>query len=362
MNEWLQFDLQLFAGEKTEQATPRRREQAREKGQVFKSIDLTSALIILACFAALRFFAPYVIGSLEDFTATYLLNKGLNDFTGAYVHAMFVDIIMIITKASLPIVATGLLAGLIGNLVQVGFVFSGEAMSFKFERMDPIEGFKRIFSKRAMVDFLKSILKIVLTGYVVYKVGLANISLFPKFMDMGVAQISANLGAIIFEMGMKVGLIMLILGIVDYLYQRWEYEESLKMSKQEVKEEYKQMEGDPLIKSKQKQKQREMAMRRMMAEVPKADVVITNPTHFAIALKYDSENMSAPTVVAKGQDFVALRIKEIAKESHVVIVENRELARALFYVTDLGDVIPEDLFQSVAEVLAFVYKQKKKVQ
>lgn len=361
MNDFL-FDLQRFAGEKTEQATPRRREQAREKGQVFKSIDLTSALIILACFGALKFTAPYILGSLEEFTAKYLINKVAADFTAAYVHAMFIDCLIIIAKASLPIVATAMLAGLVGNLLQVGFIFSGEAIGFKLERIDPIEGFKRIFSKRAMVELVKSLLKIGMTGYVVYKVGMAHLSLFPRFMDMDIPQILANLGSMIFEMAMKVGLIMLVLGIIDYLYQRWEYEQSLKMSKQEVKEEYKQMEGDPLIKSKQKQKQREMAMRRMMAEVPRADVVITNPTHFAIALRYDPDNMSAPAVVAKGQDFVALRIKEIAKESKVAIVENPELARALFYVTDIGSSIPEDLYQAVAEVLAFVYRQKKKVQ
>jgi flagellar biosynthetic protein FlhB len=360
-DEGLIFDLQLFAGEKTEQATPRRREEARKKGQVFRSVDLNSAIIILASFAVVYFTFPYTVQSIKIFMAQYLGQQTATNFTPSMVNVIFLSALELMFRTAFPIMVTAALAGLITNLLQVGFILSGETLTVKLERINPIEGFKRIFSKRALVELVKSLMKIILTGYVVYKVVSSHLVMLPLFMDMEVVQIVKVLLGIVFEMAMKVGLVLLVLGVLDYLYQRWEHEQSLKMSKQEVKEEYKQIEGDPQIKSKQKQRQREMAMKRMMAEVPKADVVITNPTHFAVALKYESKQMTAPLVVAKGQDFIALRIKDIARENKVTIVENPPLARTLFYVTDIGDVIPEDLYQAVAEVLAFVYRQKKKI-
>ncbi len=183
----------------------------------------------------------------------------------------------------------------------------------------------------------------------------------PRFVDMDLMTTMITLGSIMLEMALKVGLVFTIIGIIDYIYQRYEHEKSLMMSKHDVKQEYKQAEGDPLIKSKQRQIQREASMRRMMTEVPKADVIITNPTHFAVALKYQPETMEAPQLVAKGQDFIAFKIREIAEENNVIIVENPHLARTLFYSLEIGDAVPEGLFQAVAEVLAFVYKQKKKV-
>ncbi|MGE5397856.1 MAG: flagellar biosynthesis protein FlhB [Chitinophagales bacterium] len=358
MEAWFLIDLQLFAGEKTEKATPRRREEARRKGQVFRSLDLSSAVVILTCFAVLNVAYPFMLESIRDFTARYLLNNP-GDFTIAWVQSMTIDAIILMTKMSLPIVGTATLSGIIVNLIQIGFIFSPEALGVKMERINPVDGFKRIFSKRSLVELIKTLLKVIITGYVLYKGAIKYLDVLPLFMDMDLWLMVKTVMAIVFELAMKAGVMLLILGVLDYLYQRWEYEEGLKMSKQEVKEEYKNIEGDPLIKSKQKQRQREMAMRRMMAEVPKADVVITNPTHFAVALKYDANKMSAPVVVARGQDFVALRIKEIAKENGVTVVENKQLARTLYYLLDIGDLIPEDMYQAVAEVLAFVYRKKK---
>ncbi|MGE5417132.1 MAG: flagellar biosynthesis protein FlhB [Acidobacteriota bacterium] len=361
MDQWLFFDLQLFAGEKTEQATPRRREEARRKGQTFRSVDLNSAVIIIATFGMLYFTFPSMLAEMHKFMAHYLVEGAGDVLTTAVAHAIFLDSITLLAKCTLPIAGAAMIAGIAVNLAQVGFIFSSETLEFKLERIDPIAGFGRIFSKRALVELVKSLSKVAIVGYVVYSVCQKYIIFFPAFMDMGIAQIGSSIATIIFEMAMKVALALLILGLADYFYQRWEYEEGLKMSKQEVKDEYKQMEGDPQIKGKQRQRQREISMRRMMSEVPKADVVITNPTHFAIALKYDSDNMSAPVVIAKGQDFMALKIKEIAKSHNIAVVENPELARAIYYVTEIGDVIPEDLYQAVAEVLAFVYRQKKKI-
>ncbi len=359
LQKLLYLDLQLFAGEKTEKATPRKREEARKKGQVFRSNDLNSAFIILSVFAVIYFGFPYMLDSMQGFAKEYLAGRSVVDFNPVVAYMILLESLYLMVKILLPILAVAVVAGLASNLLQVGFIFSVEPLGMKLERINPIEGFKRIFSKRALVELVKSILKLVLTAYIVYQVGTKYIDLFPGLMDMEVIQIVSSLLAIIFEMAMKIGLVLIILGILDYLYQRWEHEQSLKMTKHEVKEEYKQVEGHPQIKARQKQKQRELAMRRMMTEVPKADVVITNPTHFAVALSYNAEQMDAPMVVAKGQGFVALRIKELAQINGVAIVENQELARNLFYICDLGDVIPENLYQAVAQVLAFVYRQKE---
>ncbi|MGE5371343.1 MAG: flagellar biosynthesis protein FlhB [Solirubrobacterales bacterium] len=362
MNRYFLFNLQLFAGEKTEQATPRKREQARQKGQIFKSMDLSSAVILLAAFAGLNMMFPTMLGAMSEFTQKYYGMIGQNTpLTVSVVNAIALDSVLLIVRVGLPVVGVAALAAFLVNLAQVGFIFSEEALSFNLERLDPIEGLKRIFSKRAIAELVKSILKVSLIGYIVYSVAMAHINDFPGFMDMDLIAILQVLLAIVFEMAMKVGLALVILGIFDYGFQWWQYEESLKMSKQEVKDEYKNIEGDPKIKAKIKQRQREIAMRRMMAEVPKADVVITNPTHFAIALRYDAETMDAPKIIAKGQDFVALRIREIAQEAGVTVVENPELARGLYYVVEIGDFVPEEMFKAVAEVLAFVFRQKKKV-
>jgi len=360
------IDLQLFAdeggtGEKTEQATPRRREEARKKGQIFKSTDLNAAVILLAGAIALYLSMNYMIDSISGFTSVYILDRTLSDFSHEYIYAMFLEAFVILGKLLLPVLLATFIAALLITYLQVGFIFSAEALTPKLERLNPVEGFKRIFSKRALVELAKALCKVIVSGYMVYSVLKKYYYVLPRFVDMELAYSIKVLSIIFFEMALKVGVIFFIIGVIDYLYQWYEYEKSLKMSKYDVKQEYKQTEGDPMVKSRQRQIQREAAMRRMMAEVPKADVVITNPTHFAVALQYTYQQMEAPVVVAKGQDFVALKIKEIAKANDVVIVENPTLARTLYYSTDIGDIIPEELYQAVAEVLAFVYRQKKKV-
>jgi flagellar biosynthetic protein FlhB len=357
------IDLQLFAdddstGEKTEAATPRRREEARKKGQIFKSVDLNSAVILLVGTAAIFATFPYMSKQLQDFTRLYLLNRGLTEFTNEYACMLINETILLMAKVLLPVLGATFIAALLITYFQVGFIFSGETLIPKLERLNPLEGFKRIFSRRALVELIKSVLKVTVTGYIVYSVIRKNFFIFPRFVDMEPGEIIVTISGVILEMAIKVGIVFIVIGIIDYLYQWYEYEKSLKMSKYDIKQEYKQIEGDPHIKSRQRQIQREVAMRRMMAEVPKADVVITNPTHFAVALKYDSKSMSAPEVVAKGQDFMALKIREVAREHEVSIVENPPLARLLYSSVEIGDLVPEDLYQAIAEVLAFVYKQK----
>lgn len=357
------FDLQLFAdgdgGEKTEQATPRRREDAKKKGQVFKSADLNSAVILITGSVLLCLTMNSMLGDLKSFTRLYLLDRTMQDFTIQYSCDLLLEVMEIMARLLGPVLLGTFVAAFAVSYLQVGSVFSAESLTPKFSRLNPLEGFKRIFSRRAMVELVKSLLKIGITGYIVYSVIKKYYYLFPRFVDMDLVATCQALGTVLFEMAIKVGVCFIILGLLDYIYQWYEYEKSLKMSKHEVKQEFKQAEGDPLIKSRQRQIQREFAMKRMMSEVPQADVVITNPTHFAVALKYEFEVMNAPVVIARGQDFVALRIKEIARENHVTIVEDPPLARTLFYSTDIGDVIPEELYQSIAEILAFIYKQKR---
>lgn len=359
------LNLQLFAdggtGEKTEKATPRRREESRRKGQVFKSQDLNAAVVLLAGSIATYLTLPYIIQNLHDFTVLYLIDRTVQDFSVQYAGALLIEVIYLTAKIAFPVVGACFVAALLISYLQVGFIFSGDPLTPKLERINPLQGFQRIFSKRALVELLKSLLKVGITSWIVYSVMRKYFWVFPRFMDMELGGTIEILAEIVFEMAVKVGIALVIIGIVDYLYQWWEHEKSLKMSKYDIKQEYKEIEGDPMIKSRQRQIQREAAMKRMMAEVPKADVVITNPTHFAIALKYEIGSMDAPVVVAKGQDYVALRIREIARENQVIVVENPLLARTLYYSVDIGDLVPEGLYQAVAEVLAFVYKQKKKV-
>lgn len=367
MDEWLNaypINLQLFAddqgsGERTETATPHRRQEARQKGQVFKSSDLNAAVILAAGTVVTFATLPYMVSTLRHFTATYLLNRGWYEFSPEYAQLLFSEVMVVMAQLCLPILGATFLAALLVTFLQVGFVFSTEPLSPKLDRINPLSGFKRVFSKRALVELCKSIAKVVITGWIVYATIKAQFHLFPRFVDMDALATIKVLSTMIFELALKVGLVFVIIGVLDYFYQRYEHEQSLKMSKYDVKQEYKQSEGDPQRRARQKQIQREYAMRRMMAEVPQADVVITNPTHFAVVLKYEVDVYEAPMVVAKGQDFMAQKIKEIAAVHKVVLVENPVLARTLYYTVEIGALVPEEMYQAVAEVLAFVYRHKK---
>ena len=266
---------------------------------------------------------------------------------------------MLLAKTAMPVMFGILIIGLGINFFQVGLMISTEKLEPKLENLNPINGFGRIFSKRSLVELFKSIFKIIVIGFFLYLYLKEQIPLMPYFIYFDLAQSLAETADIIFNMAFQIIAMIMFMAAVDYAYQKWQTTQDLMMTKQEVKDEYKQTEGDPQIKGKIKQKQRQMAMSRMMQEVPKADVIVTNPTHLAIALQY-SDGMVAPVVVAKGQDLVAERIKNIARENRITIVENKPLARALYEAVDIGGTVPQELYQAVAEVLAYVYKLKKK--
>ncbi|OCS87689.1 flagellar biosynthesis protein FlhB [Caryophanon tenue] len=362
MNLLLRLDLQFFAGEKTEKATPKKRQDARKKGQVLKSQDVTAALLLLIMFLALFFIAPFmqerILNILRESMETYVLVEDLSIESTMKLYETYIIEMAIIV---VPIMVMGMLAGVAANLLQFGFLFTMHPLKMDLKKMDPIKGLKKIFSVRALVDLVKSILKIAVIGTATVLVIWIYLEDVLKLAFMDPKDTMSMVATLTGIMGIIAALVLLLVSVIDYFYQRYDYEKNLKMSKQDIKDEHKNVEGDPQIKGKIKQKQREMAMRRMMQEVPNADVVITNPTHYAIALKYDGDSMDAPIVIAKGTDFVAQKIKLIAKQHDVVMVENRPLARSMYDQVEIGQAVPDDFFKAVAEVLAYVYRIKRKI-
>lgn len=255
-----------------------------------------------------------------------------------------------------PLMGAVVLAGFAANALQVGLVLSGEPLSPKGSRLDPIAGIGRMFSVRSAVELIKGLAKTALIAYMVFAFLKAEYPTVVRLMGADPGQIAAGIGGLMFRMLFRAAIALLVIAAVDYGFQRYQHEKNLRMTKQEVKEDFKRSEGDPLVKSRIRQRQRQMARNRMMQQVPEADVVVTNPTHYAVALKYDADTMTAPVVLAKGQRLVAERIKEIARESKVPMVENVELARALYKSTEVGDEVPAALYLAVAEILAYVYR------
>jgi flagellar biosynthesis protein FlhB len=357
----LSLDLQFFSGEKTEKATPKKRQDARKKGQVAKSQDINTAILLLAVFLLLWMSGGYLFNILTNLFHFSYQGNMLTELTEQNVFPLLTVILKEMAFFLAPILLIAMVAGVAANYFQVGFLFSTEAIQFKLEKIDPIKGFKRIFSVRSLVELLKSILKITFVGGIAFTVLWQRIEEILYLSQKHIGDALVLIASITLQLGVFCSIGLLFLAVLDYFYQKYDFEKNIRMSKQDIKDEHKNIEGDPLIKSKIKQRQREMAMQRMMQEVPNADVVITNPTHYAIALKYDEEKYDAPYVVAKGVDFLAQKIKLIAKENEVITVENRSLARALYSQAEIGDTVPEEFFKAVAEILAFVYRSKNKI-
>jgi len=354
----LRMDLQQFSGEKTEKATPKKRQESRKKGQVAKSSEVPGALILLSCICFLVMLGPFMEKQLLALVGDAFLNRLNMEVTDSNIYALFTHYVVQMLVLVAPVFVIVVVVAFAGYYVQIGWMFTLEPLQPKLEKLDPLKGAKNIFGMRSVVEFLKSSLKLVSVSIVVFTVLWSQKERMLDLAHLPVPDIFAFVTSLTVKLGIFIAVLLLILAIFDYMYQKYEYEKNLRMSKQDIKDEYKNVEGDPLIKAKIKERQRRMALMRMMQEVPKADVVITNPTHFAVALKYDSTKMDAPTVVAKGQDYLALRIRELAKENGVITMENKPLARALFERTDIGQSVPGDLFQAVAEVLAYVYRLK----
>jgi flagellar biosynthetic protein FlhB len=347
--------------ERTEKATPRRRQKAREEGRVAKSAELNSAVIVMVGFFVLFVLGPTLAGQLRDMMIRVMGNAPSIAAADPTFAKVFGDSMLDFFGVVGPFFTVMVVIGLASNVSQVGFHISSKSLEPKFERLNVASGLKRLVSLRSLVNLFRDTTKLLIIGVVGFFAIASEFESTFLLPDMSVPQVAATLGQAALRVALKIGAAMLVLAILDYAYQKYEFEKSIKMSKQEIKDELKDTEGSPQMKARVRQIQRETARRRMMAEVPEADVVVTNPTHLAVALKYDSAKGSAPMVVAKGERLIAQRIKEIALEHNVPVIEDKPLARALFKMCDVGQAIPAQLYRAVAEILAFVYRLKGKV-
>lgn len=346
--------------ERTEEATQQRRDDFRRRGQIAQTRELAPVLSLLGfalAFALMgSFFMQQMMGSYKsvyDYITPGELSK---DSLFAMLTHLGVSTFFVLG----PIFLLCFIFSMASSVLQVGFLVSEDAISPNFEKINPLEGFKRLFSWRSLIEGAKSLLKLAVISFAAYKVLAGTIDVIPKLVYLAPGEILTFSGQKIFDIMIGVGVILMLIAISDYFIQRYQLEEQMKMTKQEIRDEMKTREGDPLIKARIRKIQKEVSQRRMMADVPKADVIITNPTHIAIALKYAPEKYAAPILLAKGQDHVATRIREMATEHNIPIVENKPLARTMFKTVEVGQVIPRELFAAVAEILAYVFRMKRK--
>lgn len=351
----------IFASDdKTEEATPKKKKDAREKGQIAKSKDVGLALTMAAVTLAVIALSGVAIGNLKDYLEVTLQSGVLKEVTPKTVGAISLNALMKAFKSILPFALPIMIAGIIAGLMQTGFLLTGKPLKPSFGKLNPINGFKNIFSKKSLADLLKNLAVVTIIFYLGYNYVVSNYKSILQISNIYLPSLGDELKDIISKLFMQITIALVIIAAIDYFLQLRFHNKDLKMTKQEVKEEYKQMEGDPQIKSKIKQKQKEMATRRMMSSVADATVVVTNPTHIAVALTYEDGKNEAPKLVAKGADHVAMKIKEVAKENDVPIMENKPLARLIYKEVEIDQEIPQDMYQAVAEILAMVYKLKNK--
>lgn len=347
---------------KTEQPTGKRLEDARQKGNVPRSEELSNTIGLAVAFIALYTMGSFIFATMKSTTRDLLSNMGAQEVTQTGVYSLFLKLALTFSMTVGPFVIVIVVAGIVTSIAQTGgLVISGQPLSFNLDRLNPVNGMGKLFNKNSLFTTFKSFVKILIVGFMAYKILRQEIESILFLTQSDITGIIDFVGHISFKLVLHTCGVMLILAIIDYAFVKWRYIEDLKMTKQEVKDELKSQEGDPKIKGRIRQAQLEAARRRLRKVIPTADVIITNPTHFAIALKYDRDRMAAPVVLAKGADFMAQRIKEIARENKVMLVENRPLARELYAQVEEGQEIPETLYAAVAEVLAYVYSIKGKV-
>ena len=350
-----------MAGEKTEKASPKKRKDERKKGNIFQSKDVVTVGVIAISFYILKFWMPYIYMVTKSSLVKYISMIGttlaLND---SFVSRTFRDIAIAVFGSCGVLMIAVITVSIILTGSQTKFLISAESIKFKFSKLNPLSGIKKMFSIRSVVELIKNLIKISILGYVIYSAIRKNLYLVPRLMSMDLIVGLSFIIKTIMSLVNSIIIAFVAISALDFLYQWWEYEKNIKMSKQDVKEEYKQQEGDPQLKGKIKEKQRAISMTRMMQQVPQADVIIRNPTHFAVAIKYDVNSNGAPIVLAKGQDNIAMKIIEKAMKYNINLVENKPLARALYKNAEINKEIPLEFYEPVAEVLAWVYKLKEK--
>ena len=366
------LNLQFFAddgqgGEKTEEPTAKKLEDARKEGQVAKSREIANGLGILALFLVLQLWVGNMGKSFQElFETIYAEIPDTVDLIGnpipqTAMSKMFNHALVLIIQIVLPIFLVGFVIAFVSDYVQVKWKPTAKPLKPKFNKLNPASGFKKIFSVNSLVELIKSIAKILIIFYVSYSFLKDKWKQLYWLYNMSMMESVQLIGDTVIGLGIRIAAVYMILALADFAYQKYKFHKDMKMTKQEVKEEYKNQEGNPEIKGKIRQKMREVSQRRMMQSLPQADVVITNPTHYAVAIKYDQNEAPAPIVIAKGEDYLAQKIKETAREHDIEIVENKPLARMLYANVEIGAQIPPELYQAVAEVLAFVYHAKGKI-
>ena len=343
---------------KTEKPTPRKLRKAREKGQIARSREVPMVATLLGMLLILYYFGQNIVQALEKEIIHQLRFGFPGDLTVTAVATVFKDVSFRMGLLLLPIFLAIAVISIASNVAQGGLAVSPDSLKLKFNKLNPVEGVKKIFSKNGLVNLAKSLVLITAISIVSWQVVRDHITLFPRLILMDVRQIFYWSTAISFKILIRVTVLMIIVAIADYVFQKYQYKQQLKMTKQEVKDEYKEMEGDPTTKRRIRRIQLELARKRMMNDVPTADVVITNPTHYAAALSYKMDSMAAPKVIAKGANLVAQKIKDLAREHDIPIVENKPLAQALYKTVKVGDYIPMNLYKTVAEILAYVFKAR----
>ncbi|MDN5346762.1 MAG: flagellar biosynthesis protein FlhB [Clostridia bacterium] len=356
----LDLDLQLFAEDRTEEATPHRLQEVRRKGQAARSNDLSAAVVLLSAMLFLYFWRERFYQEAATLLVRAFREGWREPLDVVTLPALLAGLSGEAFFSLLPFFGLAAVFGLAANYAQVGFLFSLEPIRPRLENLNPMQGLQRLFSRRSLVDLGKSLAKVVLVGMVVFQVVRGRLNDLFFILDMSLPQALAVVEKLLFQVGLAAMAVFLGVAVVDYVFQRREFQRNLRMTKQEVKEELKQTEGDPLVRSRLREKQRQLARHRMMRAVPEATVVVTNPTHIAVALRYREQEDGAPRVVAKGAGSVAARIVQIARENDVPIVQNPPVAQALFRQVEIGQEIPVELYQAVAQILAFVYRLQGK--
>lgn len=368
----IRYNLQFFAkegmgGEKTEPATQKKLDDARKEGQVAKSREIANGLGLLALFVLLKVWVGHMgVQMMEIFPRIYDRIPAMADYWNGHMpetdtKAVFVLMMKEIILIIAPVLIVGFIVAFVSDVIQVGWKPTAKPLQPKFSKLNPLKGFKKIFSVNAVVELIKSLAKIGLILFICYSYLKDKWGLLLNLYDMSLMQGVAFAAETVTDLGIRIAAVYMIIALADFIYQKVKFSNDMKMTKQEIKEEYKQQEGDPQIKGQIRQRMREASRRRMMQNLPQADVVITNPTHYAVAIKYDPEVADAPVVIAKGEDYMAARIREVARENKIEIVENKPLARMLYANVDIGQTVPPELYQAVAEVLAFVYHLQGKV-
>lgn len=354
------FVFAFAKDDKTEEPTGKKLHDARKKGQVARSKDISQALALVICTLILATVTGMIGNVLKEVMIYFMQDGILKEINEVSINAIFINLLGKAAICIIPVLLAIAVGGILGNILQVGFLFTTEPLKPSLGKLNPINGFKNMFSKKALLDMIKNLLIVFIIGYIAYEFIVNNYNSLLTIGNIRLVELGNEMKKLVVSLFFKITLIMIIIAVADFVIQKRIFKKDMRMTKQEVKDEYKQMEGDPQIKNRIKAKQREIASRRMMESVPDATVVITNPTHLAIAIKYEDGKMEAPKVVAKGADLIAIKIKEIARENNVPIMENKPLARLMYEKVEINEEIPQDMYQAVAEILVMVYKLKNK--